>query len=516
MAWHFSVYLLPGFLAGIVSAAVAAFAWRHRGERTGRPFSVLMAAIAWWALAYGVELGYTDASSVLLWDRVAFVGSVVVPAALFWLAVEYAGLEARVPSWTPLLLAVEPLATLALVWSYPRTHLVWTAVDVEHVHGISLPVLDFGPWYWVNYAYSYLLIAAALLVIASVFVRGSRIYRRQSALLILGAVVPLGANVLYNVLPAVSPLPALDLTTSALAVTGILYGLALFHFRMLDLAPVARGMLLRRIGDGFVVVADDGALVEGNDVGRRIVAHDRTGFDSALAAGPDATPEAATEELEQCVEMSDHLDIGKQVSTDEPYTVEGGGEYDVALVDCGMKGSISSSLAERGADVHVLPYDVDAETVAELDPDVLFISNGPGDPANFEAAQALVEELSGEIPLAGICLGQQIVARAFGGDTEKMAFGHHGVNQPVRDVETGQVVMTTQNHGYSVADPGDLEVTQVNVNDDTAEGLKSDECAVVTRQYHPEANPGPHDSLSFFDDVLEMAENGSRTPATAD
>jgi len=289
MAWHFSVYLLPGFLAGIVSAAVAAFAWRHRGERTGRPFSVLMAAIAWWALAYGVELGYTDASSVLLWDRVAFVGSVVVPAALFWLAVEYAGLEARVPSWTPLLLAVEPLATLALVWSYPRTHLVWTAVDVEHVHGISLPVLDFGPWYWVNYAYSYLLIAAALLVIASVFVRGSRIYRRQSALLILGAVVPLGANVLYNVLPAVSPLPALDLTTSALAVTGILYGLALFHFRMLDLAPVARGMLLRRIGDGFVVVTDDGALVEGNDVGRRIVAHDRTGFDTALAAGPDAS-----------------------------------------------------------------------------------------------------------------------------------------------------------------------------------------------------------------------------------
>jgi len=235
-----------------------------------------------------------------------------------------------------------------------------------------------------------------------------------------------------------------------------------------------------------------------------------------IAAGPDATPEAAKAELGECVEMSDHLDIGKQVSTDEPYTVEGGGEYDVALVDCGMKGSISSSLAERGADVHVLPYDVDAETVTDLDPDVLFISNGPGDPANFESTEVLVEELSGEIPLAGICLGQQIVARAFGGDTEKMAFGHHGVNQPVRDLETGQVVMTTQNHGYSVADPGDLQVTQVNVNDDTAEGLESDEWAVVTRQYHPEANPGPNDSLSFFDDVLEMADDGSRTPATAD
>ncbi|WP_435062513.1 glutamine-hydrolyzing carbamoyl-phosphate synthase small subunit [Halobaculum sp. EA56] len=235
-----------------------------------------------------------------------------------------------------------------------------------------------------------------------------------------------------------------------------------------------------------------------------------------IAAGPEATPEVAKEELAECKGMSEHLDIGKQVSTDDPYTVEGDGEHDVALVDCGMKGSIVSSLTERGADVHVLPYDVDAETVAELDPDVLFVSNGPGDPANFESTQALVEEFAGDLPLAGICLGQQIVARAFDGDTEKMAFGHRGVNQPVRDLRTGQVVMTTQNHGYSVADPGDLTVTQVNVNDDTAEGLESEEYDVVTRQYHPEANPGPHDSLGFFDDVLAMAENGTRTTVKAD
>ena len=235
-----------------------------------------------------------------------------------------------------------------------------------------------------------------------------------------------------------------------------------------------------------------------------------------IAAGPEATPEDAKAQLDDCVAMSDHLDIGKQVSTDEPYTVEGGGEYDVALVDCGMKGSIASSLAERGADVHVLPYDVDGETVADLDPDVLFVSNGPGDPANFESATALVETFAGEVPLAGICLGQQIVARAFDGETEKMAFGHRGVNQPVRDLETGRVVMTTQNHGYSVADPGELEVTQVNVNDDTAEGLRSVEGDVVTRQYHPEANPGPHDSLGFFDEVLAMADGRERAAVNAD
>ncbi|ADJ14645.1 glutamine-hydrolyzing carbamoyl-phosphate synthase small subunit [Halalkalicoccus jeotgali] len=232
-----------------------------------------------------------------------------------------------------------------------------------------------------------------------------------------------------------------------------------------------------------------------------------------IAAGPEATPEDALAELEACKGMSEHVDIGAQVSVAERYTVEGGGEYDVALVDCGAKGSITSSLTDRGADVHVLPYDTTPAEITELDPDVLFISNGPGDPANFEAARGLVEEFVGEIPIAGICLGQQVVARALGGDTEKMTFGHRGVNQPVRDLRTGKVVMTTQNHGYTVSEPGELEVTQVNVNDDTPEGLDSEDLGVLTRQYHPEANPGPHDSLDFFDNVLELAD---RRVATAD
>ncbi|MFC6903902.1 glutamine-hydrolyzing carbamoyl-phosphate synthase small subunit [Halalkalicoccus tibetensis] len=232
-----------------------------------------------------------------------------------------------------------------------------------------------------------------------------------------------------------------------------------------------------------------------------------------IAAGPDATPEDAREELAECKGMSEHVDIGAQVSVEESYTVEGGGEFDVALIDCGAKGSITSSLVERGADVHVLPYDTTPAEIEELDPDVLFVSNGPGDPANFEAARVLVEEFVGEIPVAGICLGQQIVARALGGETEKMTFGHRGVNQPVRDLRSGKVVMTTQNHGYTVAEPGDLEVTQINVNDDTPEGLESDELGVITRQYHPEANPGPHDSLDFFDDVLGMARTQAASPS---
>ncbi|WP_255149042.1 glutamine-hydrolyzing carbamoyl-phosphate synthase small subunit [Halorarius halobius] len=234
-----------------------------------------------------------------------------------------------------------------------------------------------------------------------------------------------------------------------------------------------------------------------------------------IAAGPDATPEAAKEELAECKGMSEHTDIGAQVSVDARETFNGDGDGPrVALIDCGAKGSIIESLTERDAVVDVLPYDATVADVRHVDPDVLFISNGPGDPQNFGQAAALVEEFVGEVPLAGICLGQQVIAGALGGDTEKMAFGHRGVNQPVRDLRTDKVVMTTQNHGYTVSEPGDLDVTQVNVNDDTPEGLESDELDVITRQYHPEAHPGPHDSLGFFDDVLDLA--AERRAPTAD
>lgn len=226
-----------------------------------------------------------------------------------------------------------------------------------------------------------------------------------------------------------------------------------------------------------------------------------------IAAGEDATPDDALAELDQCKGMSEHTAIGAQVSVDERETHNPAGDGPtVALVDCGAKGSIVSSLVERDATVHVLPYDTTESDVAALSPDVLFISNGPGDPKNFESAGDLVQTYAGEIPLAGICLGQQVIADALGGDTEKMSFGHRGVNQPVRDLRSGKVVMTTQNHGYAVSDPGELEVTQINVNDDTPEGLDNDDLDIITRQYHPEANPGPQDTLEFFDDVLAMAK----------
>jgi len=218
--------------------------------------------------------------------------------------------------------------------------------------------------------------------------------------------------------------------------------------------------------------------------------------------------------MEACEPMSDHVDIGAQVSVTETTVYEGDGVADVALLDCGAKGSIISSLTERGADVHVLPYDSTPEDVADVDPDVLFVSNGPGDPENFIAAQAVVDAFAGDLPMAGICLGQQVITSALGGSTEKMAFGHRGVNQPVKDLRTEKVVMTTQNHGYTVADTGPLEVTQVNVNDDTVEGLDSENSTLSPASTTPRRTPRPHDSLGFFDEVLELAR--SEPPVAAD
>jgi carbamoyl-phosphate synthase small subunit len=272
-----------------------------------------------------------------------------------------------------------------------------------------------------------------------------------------------------------------------------------------------RGVVAREMTDDVAewLESEDVPAVDHLDT-RKIVTdiRDEGAMKCGIAAGPDVTEQDALDELDQCKHMSDHTDIGSQVSVADPEVYnEGGSGADVALVDCGAKGSIIDSLVERDAVVHVLPYDATEDDVAAVDPDLLFISNGPGDPENFEQAKTLVDTYAGETPLAGICLGQQVVASALGGSTEKMEFGHRGVNQPVRDLRTDKVVMTTQNHGYTVADTGDLEVTQVNVNDDTPEGLESVDLEIITRQYHPEAHPGPNDSMGFFDDVLALTRD---------
>ncbi len=173
----------------------------------------------------------------------------------------------------------------------------------------------------------------------------------------------------------------------------------------------------------------------------------------------------------------------------------------IVAFDFGAKRNILRSLVHAGFDVTVVPADTDADKVLELAPAGLFLSNGPGDPAVVEYAVATIGRLIDKLPVFGICLGHQILARVFGAETFKMRFGHHGGNQPVMDLTTDKVEITAQNHSFAV-DPNNLpdavEVTHVNLNDQTVEGLRHRELPVFSVQYHPEAAPGPHDSLYLF------------------
>ena len=149
----------------------------------------------------------------------------------------------------------------------------------------------------------------------------------------------------------------------------------------------------------------------------------------------------------------------------------------------------------------MVPASTPASEVLALNPDGVFLSNGPGDPAALEYAHATVREIVGKKPIFGICLGHQILALALGGKTFKLKFGHRGANQPVQDLRSGKVAITSQNHGYAVDPdslPGDVEVTHVNLNDGTVAGLRHKEQPAFSVQYHPEASPGPHDASYFF------------------
>ncbi len=174
----------------------------------------------------------------------------------------------------------------------------------------------------------------------------------------------------------------------------------------------------------------------------------------------------------------------------------------VVAVDCGMKRHIARMLTESGCRVTIVPATVKPEQILELKPDGLFLSNGPGDPEGMPYLVSAVRQCVGKMPIFGICLGHQILGLALGGKTYKLKFGHHGANHPVLEVRTGRVEITAQNHGFSV-DPasipsGDVEVTHLNLNDKTCEGMRHKKLPIFSVQYHPEASPGPHDAGHLF------------------
>ncbi|MEV7010969.1 glutamine-hydrolyzing carbamoyl-phosphate synthase small subunit [Streptosporangium sp. NPDC051022] len=235
---------------------------------------------------------------------------------------------------------------------------------------------------------------------------------------------------------------------------------------------------------------------------------------------------APVEELLERVRNSPAMegaDLAEAVSTAEPYVVPaiGAKRFTVAAVDLGIKAMTPHRMAERGCEVHVLPASSTAEDILALNPDGVFFSNGPGDPATADRqVKALRGVLDAGKPFFGICFGNQIFGRALGLGTYKLRYGHRGVNQPVQDRRTGKVEISAHNHGFAVQAPldgsfdtpyGPAEVSHVNLNDDCVEGLRLIDRPAFSVQYHPEAAAGPHDSAGLFDRFCALMEENTKT-----
>lgn len=204
-------------------------------------------------------------------------------------------------------------------------------------------------------------------------------------------------------------------------------------------------------------------------------------------------------------------DAVRRVSCREPWEASGQtAYYHVAAIDCGMKRNIVRSFLARGCRVTVVPWDTPADVIRSLHPDGVFVSNGPGDPADVPETIRTVRALLGEIPIFGICLGHQILALSYGAETYKLKFGHRGGNHPVKDLETGKIEITSQNHSYAVDEESlqntPLDVTHRNLLDGTIEGVKCEKDRAFSVQYHPESAPGPQDSAHLFDRFLKWME----------
>jgi carbamoyl-phosphate synthase small subunit len=222
----------------------------------------------------------------------------------------------------------------------------------------------------------------------------------------------------------------------------------------------------------------------------------------------EGTPEEALRRLRDLPSYGD-VDFVPRVSVDKAYEWPDSGKtppHHIVLVDLGVKYNIMRLLSGRGCRVTAVPCAAPAEDILALKPDGVVLSPGPGDPVHLGYVVRTVEGLLGKTPIFGICLGHQVLGTIFGARTFKLKFGHRGANHPVRDLTTGRV-HTAQNHGYAV-DPdtlsGGAEVSQVNINDGTVEGLRHRDLPVISIQYHSEASPGPLDNVYFFDRFLEL------------
>ncbi|MBN1829694.1 MAG: glutamine-hydrolyzing carbamoyl-phosphate synthase small subunit [Deltaproteobacteria bacterium] len=258
--------------------------------------------------------------------------------------------------------------------------------------------------------------------------------------------------------------------------------------------------------------------IEGIDT-RALTKHIRlAGAMKAVISTVDADPLSLAAKAKASPDLVGR-DLVQDVTCKEAYDYCTGGRYRVVVLDCGVKTSILRQLQEAGAAVRVVPASATADEIIAERPDGVLLSNGPGDPAAVVYAVDAIRSLIayGKIPLFGICLGQQLLGLALGGETFKLKFGHHGSNHPVKDLETGTIDITVQNHGFCVdmksIDSDEIEITHMNLNDGTLEGIRHKRLPLLSVQFHPEAGPGPHDARHLFRRFADMMEQcrGAKT-----
>ena len=282
------------------------------------------------------------------------------------------------------------------------------------------------------------------------------------------------------------------------------------------------GLVAKNLSDGYSRPLADANLndylIQNNILAihqidtRALVAHiRREGAMNCLISTEIFDPVQLAERIKDVPSM-EGLDLSGFVSTKAIYTLGDSGGIPVSVLDYGVKQNILQCLVERGCFLTVYPGNSDFETIQSSSPKAYFISNGPGDPASMPQAIQLVRQIiDTHLPVFGICLGHQLIALAGGAKTFKMHHGHRGLNHPVLNLKTMRSEISTQNHGFSV-DPesvsslANMEITHVNLNDQTLEGLCRTDKPVFSVQYHPEATPGPHDSRYLFDDFIQLIQ----------
>lgn len=211
-------------------------------------------------------------------------------------------------------------------------------------------------------------------------------------------------------------------------------------------------------------------------------------------------------QVQSRLEGFDNTNAVAEVTTKKVKAISGEALH-IAAMDFGIKNNILRSFKHRNCRITVFPAFTKAEDILAVEPDGIFLSNGPGDPKDIPEAIEEIKKLIGKKPITGICLGHQLIALAMGGNTEKLKFGHRGANHPVKDIQTGRVMITSQNHGYVVTEDGlpeGMAVTHVNLNDQTVEGMRHKDLGIYSIQFHPEACPGPHDTDPIFDEFVDL------------